>query len=134
VSRANDLYPFRDGGSEHIGSASALAIRVIRTGGLYVRDYETNRAEETDPVRVTTHPNVSWTCPGLGFALRAVHASHHSARSESQSDVVWTGPDGDVDFRLTCAVLVEAGQEAETVSRAPLPRRQFHGPPAATAA
>lgn len=43
----------------------------------------------------------------VALALRAAHASHHSARSESQIDVVWTGPDGDVDVRLTYAVLIE---------------------------
>lgn len=43
----------------------------------------------------------------LAFALRAAHASQHGARSESQIDVVWTGPAGDVDVRLTYAVLIE---------------------------
>lgn len=48
----------------------------------------------------------------VALALRAAHASHHRARSESQIDVVWTGPDGEVDVRLTYAVLIEVMRTA----------------------
>ena len=44
---------------------------------------------------------------GVALALRAAKTSHRSARAESQVEIVWTGPEGDVDVRLTYAVLIE---------------------------
>ena len=65
MSRGDDLFPFRDAGLEHVGPAFAPAIRVTRTGGLSVRGYDTNRAEETDPVRVTTAFKRLMDLPGV---------------------------------------------------------------------
>lgn len=50
-------------------------------------------------------PELNGTSVALG--LRAASACHRSALSESHVEVVWTGPDGDVDVRLTYSVLIE---------------------------
>ena len=43
----------------------------------------------------------------LALALRAARTANEAARAEAQIEVVWTGPEGQVDVRLTYAVLVE---------------------------
>lgn len=68
----------------------------------------------TEPFRATMERlAVAWgKSPELGgagvaLALRAASAGYRGALSESQVEAVWTGPDGDVDVRLTYAVLIE---------------------------
>jgi cardiolipin synthase len=43
----------------------------------------------------------------IALSLRAASAAYREARDESTVEVVWTGPEGDVDVRLTYAVLIE---------------------------
>ena len=43
----------------------------------------------------------------IALSLRAASAAYLKARDESTIEVVWTGPEGDVDVRLTYAVLLE---------------------------
>jgi cardiolipin synthase len=43
----------------------------------------------------------------VALALRAALAARTDAHNGSQVEVVWTGPEGEVDIRLTYAVLIE---------------------------
>lgn len=68
----------------------------------------------TEPFRATMERlAVAWGSfpelagASIALALRAAGASYRGALAESQVEAVWTGPDGDVDVRLTYAVLIE---------------------------
>lgn len=48
----------------------------------------------------------------VSVALCSARAAFRTARADSRVEVVWTGPDGDVDVRLTYAVLIEVIRSA----------------------
>jgi phosphatidylserine/phosphatidylglycerophosphate/cardiolipin synthase-like enzyme len=49
----------------------------------------------------------------VSLALRSASAGYRTAKAESQLEVVWSGPEGEVDVRLTYAVLIEVIRSAQ---------------------
>jgi phosphatidylserine/phosphatidylglycerophosphate/cardiolipin synthase-like enzyme len=49
----------------------------------------------------------------VSLALHAASAGYRTAKAESQLEVVWSGPEGEVDVRLTYAVLIEVIRSAQ---------------------
>jgi phosphatidylserine/phosphatidylglycerophosphate/cardiolipin synthase-like enzyme len=49
----------------------------------------------------------------ISLALQSASAGYRSAKAESQLEVVWSGPEGEVDVRLTYAVLIEVIRSAQ---------------------
>jgi len=49
----------------------------------------------------------------VSLALRSASAGYRTAKAESQVEVVWSGPEGEVDVRLTYAVLIEVIRSAQ---------------------